>query len=185
MDDEGIEIVLGVYSAASLPSVISTFIALKKKKQWIGRLRVLAAAPYLIHGIVSIHLFHGIRQDPELAYATNLLVSVGIKACVVSLYPKSSRQNTLLMIRVLGYSITVVELHCGLGRPLTVIQGPQLQSVENGKEVQRLLLPVDRRCRHFRLVDFLGRHSVPVSAANLPRLLGLSEREKHPAFLPY
>jgi hypothetical protein len=93
MDDERIRIVLGVYSAASLPSVIFTFVALLKKKQWIGRLRVLAAAPYLIHGIVSVHLFHSIRQDPELAYATNLLVSVGIKACVVSLFPKSSRQH--------------------------------------------------------------------------------------------
>lgn len=83
MDEQGTTVVLGVYSAVAVPSVVFTLIALWNREHWIRQLRILAAAPYLIHGVVSVHLFHGIRQSAELAYATDLLISVGIKACIV------------------------------------------------------------------------------------------------------
>jgi hypothetical protein len=88
MDEDGIIVVLVFYCLTSLHLVPFTLIALRKKKQWIGRLRVLATAPYLIHGVVAVHLFDGIRKSSSLAHETDLLFSTGIKACIVSSYCK-------------------------------------------------------------------------------------------------
>ncbi|KAK4095978.1 hypothetical protein N658DRAFT_528068 [Parathielavia hyrcaniae] len=87
MDIISICAVLGVYSLVSIPIWYFTFVGLCKRKQWVWPLRLWSAPAYLIHGIVSVHLFHGIRQDPRLAYATYLLASTGIKACMGILLP--------------------------------------------------------------------------------------------------